>query len=178
MSQTISLSTTDATRSRVASLLDRLFPPPRAFGVRLWDGTELPSVERPTFTLVLNHPGALRRMFTPPVELSLGEAFICGDFDIEGDIFSAFSLVDAITARTFSPEDIAALTRVNRLEAKRADVIKTAGEVTYRTWRLYMSAAMHGFESGNINVNQTLLAKMDNGRSHVPLTRADVYSAL
>lgn len=79
--------------------------------MRLWDGTELPSVERPTFTLVLNHPDALRRMFTPPVELSLGEAFIYGDFDIEGDIFSAFSLVDAITARTFTPGDIAALTR-------------------------------------------------------------------
>ncbi len=111
MSQTISLSTTDATRSRVASLLDQFFPPPRAFGVRLWDGTKLPSVERPIFTLVLNHPGALRRMFTPPVELSLGEAFIYGDFDIEGDIFSAFSLVDTITARTLSPGDIAALTR-------------------------------------------------------------------
>ena len=110
MSQTLSLSAFDPTLSRTTSLLDRLFPPPRAFGVRLWDGTELPA-ERPAFSLVLNHPGALRRMFTPPIELSLGEAFIYGDFDIEGDIFSAFSLVDDLTARTFSPGDVVALTR-------------------------------------------------------------------
>ncbi len=89
MSQTLSLSAFDPTLRRTTSLLDRLFPPPRAFGVRLWDGTELPA-ECPAFSLVLNHPGALRRMFTPPIELSLGEAFIYGDFDIEGDIFSAF----------------------------------------------------------------------------------------
>ncbi len=67
---------------------------------------------------------------------------------------------------------------VNRLEARRAEAVEAAGEVAYRTWRLYLSASAHGFESGNINVNQTLLAKMDNGRSNVPLTRADVYSVL
>jgi cyclopropane-fatty-acyl-phospholipid synthase len=110
MSQTLSLSAFNPTLIHTTALLDRLFPPPRAFGVRLWDGTELPA-ERPAFSLVLNHPGALRRMFTPPIELSLGEAFVYGDFDIEGDIFSAFSLVDGITARTFSPGDVVALTR-------------------------------------------------------------------
>ena len=36
-----------------------------------------------SFTLVINHPGALRRMFLPPTEINLGEAFIFGDFDIE-----------------------------------------------------------------------------------------------
>jgi cyclopropane-fatty-acyl-phospholipid synthase len=67
---------------------------------------------------------------------------------------------------------------VNRLGARRAEAIEAAGEVTYRTWRLYMSASAHGFESGNINVNQTLLAKMDRGQSCVPLTRADLYAAI
>lgn len=110
MSKTLSLSAFDPTLSRTVSLLDRLFPPPRTFSVRLWDGTKLPA-ERPAFSLVLNCPGALRRMFTPPIELSLGEAFIYGDFDIEGDIFSTFSLIDDITARTFSPGDVVALTR-------------------------------------------------------------------
>ena len=38
---------------------------PRDFAVRLWDGTTWqPEVAAPLrFTLVLNHPGALRRMF-------------------------------------------------------------------------------------------------------------------
>lgn len=111
MSQTLTFSTTDPNVARAASLLGRLFPPPRAFGVRLWDETQLVDVAHPVFTLVLNHSGALRRMFTPPVELSLGEAFMYGDFDIEGDIFAAFSLMDDIATRAFSPWEMAALTR-------------------------------------------------------------------
>ncbi|MBI3362267.1 MAG: class I SAM-dependent methyltransferase, partial [Chloroflexi bacterium] len=109
MSHALFLSTATPLFAQTLALLDRLFPPPRAFGVRLWDGTEVGATTAPPFTLVLKHPGALRRMFTPPVELSLGEAFIYGDFDIEGDIFSAFSLIDDLTARSFSPGDIAAL---------------------------------------------------------------------
>ena len=45
-------------------------------------------------------------MFKPPIELSLGEAFILKDFDIEGDIFSTFSLMDTIAARIFSLGEI------------------------------------------------------------------------
>lgn len=67
---------------------------------------------------------------------------------------------------------------VSRLEACRTEAIQAVGEITYRTWRLYMAASAHGFESGNINVNQTLLAKMDKGRSHIPLTRADLCAGL
>jgi len=65
----------------------------------------------PAFSLILNHPGALRRMLTPPIELSMGEAYIYGDFDIEGDIFAAFSLIDASLTRRFSIADIIALVR-------------------------------------------------------------------
>src|SRR5690348_18345693 len=64
----------------------------RDFAVRLWDGTTWrpqtagPADEAPRFTIVLQHAGALRRMFLPPNELTLGEAYIYNDFDIEGDI--------------------------------------------------------------------------------------------
>ncbi len=72
----------------------------------------------------------------------------------------------------------ATVTLGERLEARRAEAVKAAGEVTCRTRRLYMSASAHGFESGNINVNQTLLAKMaQGGKSNIPLTRADLYAA-
>lgn len=111
MAHTLSYAQSDLTRKRTEQILDHLFPPPRTFDVRLWDGSELPAVDRPVFSLILNHTGALRRMFTPPLELSLGEAFIYGDFDIEGDIFSAFSLVDAITTRTFNLGEVANLAR-------------------------------------------------------------------
>jgi cyclopropane-fatty-acyl-phospholipid synthase len=111
MSRVLTLPTTDHILNRTAALLDWLFPPPRTFKVSLWDGSELPAASQPAFNLALKHPGSLRRMFMPPMELSLGEAFINGHFDIEGDIFSAFSLVDAIAARTFKPGEVAGLAR-------------------------------------------------------------------
>lgn len=64
------------------------------FQVRLWDGTTWGAAEQPRFRLVLKHPGALRAMFTSPSELTLGEAYIHDDFDIEGDIEAAFDLAD------------------------------------------------------------------------------------
>jgi cyclopropane-fatty-acyl-phospholipid synthase len=68
--------------------------PRRDFQVRLWDGTTWGAVQQPHFTLVLKHPGALRAMFSRPSELTLGEAYIYDDFDIEGDIEAAFDFAD------------------------------------------------------------------------------------
>ena len=106
MSQTITVISGDPVVRRAASLIDRILPQPRAFSVRLWDGTELAASGKSTFSLAINHPGALRRMFKPPIELSLGEAFILNDFDIKGDLFSAFSLMDSIASRSFSTGEI------------------------------------------------------------------------
>ena len=65
---------------------------------------------------------------------------------------------------------------VNRLAERYEEAVKASDEVTYRTWRLYMSASAYGFESGHINVYQTLLAKMTReGNSNVPFSRADLY---
>jgi cyclopropane-fatty-acyl-phospholipid synthase len=66
---------------------------------------------------------------------------------------------------------------VRRLAENREAAVKASNEVTYRTWRLYLSASAYGFESGNINVFQTLLAKMTpEGTSAVPWSRADLYA--
>jgi cyclopropane-fatty-acyl-phospholipid synthase len=97
----------EAAARRTGRLLEIIFPRPRRFGLRLWNGTELPSGPGAAFGLVLNHPGALRSMFKPPIELSLGEAFIWGDFDIEGDIFSAFPLLDEIARGGLSAGNLA-----------------------------------------------------------------------
>ena len=91
------------------ALLKHLFPPPRNFAVRLWNQDELPAAGEPAFTLVLNHPGALRRMFSPPIDLSLGEAFIYGDFDVEGNFYAFFGLLDGLSGRNFSPADATTL---------------------------------------------------------------------
>jgi cyclopropane-fatty-acyl-phospholipid synthase len=72
--------------------------PSDEFAVRLWDGTVWPRErgQTPAFCLVLNHPAALRRMFLPPTEVNLGEAYIYGDMDVEGDLIAAFRLADHI----------------------------------------------------------------------------------
>ena len=81
---------------RSSEFLGALFKdyPGRNFQVRLWDGTVWGAAKQPRFTLVLKHPGALRAMFSSPSELTLGEAYIHDDFDIEGDIEAAFDLAD------------------------------------------------------------------------------------
>jgi cyclopropane-fatty-acyl-phospholipid synthase len=111
MSQTLTRPDSTAVDERAVSLIDRLFPPPRAFDVRLPDGAVLAGGSGPAFALVLNHPGALRRMLSPPIELSMGESFIYGDFDIEGDIFSAFSVIDKHLNRKFSLGDMLGILR-------------------------------------------------------------------
>jgi cyclopropane-fatty-acyl-phospholipid synthase len=81
-------TTADAAAKRVAlAVLEDLFGPSgRTFALRFWDGTvEGPKASfEPRFTLVLRRPGALRRMLLPPTDLALGEAYLLGDFDIEG----------------------------------------------------------------------------------------------
>ena len=71
--------------------------PPRDFNVRLWEGTLWgASPEDARYTLVIRHPGALRKMFLPANQLTLGEAYLNDDFDIEGDMESAIALGDHI----------------------------------------------------------------------------------
>lgn len=80
------------------SILERVLAGygPRDFSVRLWDGTEMPAApgQPERFTLALRGPWALRRMLLPPNERVLGEAFLRGDFDLEGDLVAAMKLSD------------------------------------------------------------------------------------
>jgi cyclopropane-fatty-acyl-phospholipid synthase len=99
MSHALSLPTRDQLIDRTVRVLDRIFPPPRAFDIRLWNGLTLPAAGRSPFTLVLRHPATLRRMFSPPIERSLGESYIYGDYDLEGDLVAAFTLFHVIFER-------------------------------------------------------------------------------
>ncbi len=72
--------------------------PRHDFAVRFWNGEVWGNAESSRFTLLLKHPGALRRMLLGANELTLGEAFIFDDFDIEGDLEAAFALGDYLVA--------------------------------------------------------------------------------
>jgi len=64
------------------------------FAIRFWDGTvwqPQPGLS-PRFTIVLKHPGAVRNMFWPPRPLTMAQAFLYDDFDIEGDMVAFTNL--------------------------------------------------------------------------------------
>jgi cyclopropane-fatty-acyl-phospholipid synthase len=68
-------------------------------GFRLWDGTLWPDSQTREATLVLHRPGALRAMFGTGTEKALAEAYLRDEFDIEGNIESAFELADRLHDR-------------------------------------------------------------------------------
>jgi cyclopropane-fatty-acyl-phospholipid synthase len=105
------------TRARETSLriLDELFGPMGsscATKFRLWDGTVWePERTRPcSCTITLTHPGALRRMFLPPGDLAAGEAFVRGDFDIDGD--AEVACETGFRAGASLPRTVGTLTRL------------------------------------------------------------------
>lgn len=77
--------------------------PERDFQIRLWDGTVLDASQLPRFTLILNNPAALCALLRSASELDLGEAYICGDFDIEGDIEAAVRFAEHLLSRQDRP---------------------------------------------------------------------------
>jgi cyclopropane-fatty-acyl-phospholipid synthase len=98
----------------------------------------------------------------PPLPTILAEAEKCG---LEARDVESLREHYTLTLRNW----------VRRLEAHHAEAVAEAGEITYRTWRLYMSGCAHWFRCGHISVFQTLLVKRDRGRSHLPLLRTDWY---
>jgi cyclopropane-fatty-acyl-phospholipid synthase len=95
------------------AVIEALFGPHagRPFDVRYWDGSVEHGSTAGQYTLCINRPGSLRRMLLPPSELSIVEAYLSGDMDIEGDLESAVSLGDAINERLRSARTIASLAR-------------------------------------------------------------------
>jgi cyclopropane-fatty-acyl-phospholipid synthase len=65
--------------------------------VRCWDGSA--SVVDDAPTLVVRRPRALRRLLYAPGELGLARAYVSGDLDIEGDVYSALSFPDRMPSR-------------------------------------------------------------------------------
>ncbi|MBI2502118.1 MAG: class I SAM-dependent methyltransferase [Candidatus Latescibacteria bacterium] len=75
---------------------------PGDFAVRLWEGTRwAPEPLQPSrCTLLLSHPGALRRMLATPNQLNLAEAYVYGDFDVEGDLEALVAMGDHLRSQS------------------------------------------------------------------------------
>jgi cyclopropane-fatty-acyl-phospholipid synthase len=91
----VALSQTAPLRRALTSTL-----PERPFGVRFWDGTEVPATEPDAPTLTLLTPQALAHALRAPGELGLGRAYVAGMLEVD-DMEAALRMVD-----TFEPPDL------------------------------------------------------------------------
>ena len=81
---------------------------------------------------------------------------------------AGFEVLDVQSLRPHYALTLAAW--IARLEASWPAAVEAAGDEVARTWRLYMSAARLGFERGELDVCQLLLAKpAAAGPAAVPL---------
>lgn len=65
--------------------------------IRFWDGTLWPDDTPRGTTIILKQPGTVRGLFRPPIAVSLGEAYLRDEFDVEGsweDVGELFEALD------------------------------------------------------------------------------------
>jgi cyclopropane-fatty-acyl-phospholipid synthase len=79
-------------RDALENVLER-----RPFGVRFWDGTEVPATEPGSPTLTFRTPRALAHVLRAPGELGLGRAYVAGMIDAD-DMDAALRMVDTFEA--------------------------------------------------------------------------------
>jgi hypothetical protein len=122
MVETATRTDSAAVEGTRAFLQDLFSDYPRDFAVRFWDDTvwEPDAGQEARFTVVLRHPGAVRAMFSPPGELTVSEAYVYDDFDVEGDLEAVFPLADHLLAREAGlAERLRALRRLHALPSGR-----------------------------------------------------------
>src|SRR5437879_9688843 len=83
---------------RAAEILHRVFRRiPAGCAFRLWDGTLVALGSRaPVCTAVVHQPQTFIRLIRDPTPRNFAEAYVDGSIDIEGDLFAAMSVANAI----------------------------------------------------------------------------------
>jgi cyclopropane-fatty-acyl-phospholipid synthase len=130
----------------------------------------------------LNH-GITRRFDTPAHnERSFSDAYVFPD----GELTPISASLHTAEEAGFEVRDVESLREhymltlrqwVSRLEEHHDQALQYVDEPTYRVWRLFMSGSAYGFDVGQLNLHQALLVRPGkDGRSGIPLTRADWYA--
>jgi cyclopropane-fatty-acyl-phospholipid synthase len=93
----------DSDQAQRAAILRSVFQEHRgtAFAIRLWNGWQWSSSANETAAcaIVIANPDALSTLIARPNEVTLGEAFVRGDLDVEGDLFSVFEVAEHLFNR-------------------------------------------------------------------------------
>ncbi len=79
---------------RLKSLVEQLLGVPLPLRIRAWDGSQAGPPGAPT--LVVRNRRAVRRLLWKPGELGLARAWVAGDLDVEGDLYTALGLISGL----------------------------------------------------------------------------------
>jgi cyclopropane-fatty-acyl-phospholipid synthase len=105
----------------VAPLLHALFGSLLPVRFEFWDGSALGPDDGPG-AVIVRSPGAISRMLWAPGELGLGRAYVTGELETEGDIFTVLQVLhDA------APPDLKAGARLSILAVKAAAQLGVLG---------------------------------------------------
>ncbi|MET0493721.1 MAG: class I SAM-dependent methyltransferase [Actinoplanes sp.] len=86
-----------STAVQLRGLLESLLQAPLPVRLRAWDGSETGPADAPV--LIIRNRRALRRLMWRPDELGLARAYVSGDLDVEGDLFSALQRLATLIFR-------------------------------------------------------------------------------
>lgn len=129
----------------------------------------------------LNHGITCNANELPSSEPTFSDKYVFPD----GELLPIHTIMQIAESAGFEVRDVESLREhyaltlrqwVRRLEARHDEACRFTDEATYRVWRLFMSGSARGFQTGRLNVHQTLLSKSNKGMSGLPLTRADWYN--
>ncbi|MEU5631046.1 class I SAM-dependent methyltransferase [Streptomyces rishiriensis] len=79
---------------RLHELVEQMLGEPFPVRLRAWDGSQAGPPGAPA--LVVRNRRALRRLLFKPGELGLARAWVAGDLDVEGDLYTALDLVSGL----------------------------------------------------------------------------------
>ncbi|MFF5472841.1 class I SAM-dependent methyltransferase [Streptomyces achromogenes] len=111
---------------RLRSLAEQVLGAPLPVRLRAWDGSQAGPPDAPA--LVVRNRRALRRMLFKPGELGLARAWVSGDLDVEGDLYTVLDVMAGLVWER--GEDARTLRQAVRDPAVRAaarDLLKLAG---------------------------------------------------
>ncbi|MEU3979720.1 cyclopropane-fatty-acyl-phospholipid synthase family protein [Streptomyces sp. NPDC026672] len=111
---------------RLKSLFEQLVGAPLPVRIRAWDGSQAGPPEAPA--LVVRHRRALRRLLWKPGELGLARAWVAGELDVDGDLYTALDLLSGyIWERGEDARTLAQALRDPDVRAAGRELLKLAG---------------------------------------------------
>lgn len=92
---------------KIADLVERIAGDDLPVRVEAYDATSIGPEDSPV-TVRVRSPRALRYLAFAPGELGLARAYVSGELDIEGDMFTALELLGAMDVPALHPRDVLA----------------------------------------------------------------------